>query len=388
MIAHGWTRPHPALRSAGANACATYAKGYPMGWTETLKSGRICGVARDPLTGKRRRRTFGYDYADEIAARAWIKETEANWDGAHAEVGEPVTRQRRNVPTFAEWVTEWAPRYGEETASRTSSVSICRSLAARWPTERVDHLTEVDLTTTSISSGVFTVAGGQTVSRQLIDQSPLNVDKIVFSDLTRRYAIAVDQFVLSGTGVGQPTGITVVAGTNAVSYTDASPALLGTGKLYSKMANAIELIQTSRFDSPTAILMHPRRWGWICVQSDTANRPAVVPTDQGAFNAAGVMDNASPASNHVGRMFGLPAFTDASIPTNVGAGTHQDTIIIAKFDDLYLWESGIRAQAFEQTFAQNLSIFLRLFAYMSFQPARYPASITLINGTGLVAPNW
>jgi hypothetical protein len=87
-------------------------------------------------------------------------------------------------------------------------------------------------------------------------------------------------------------------------------------------------------------------------------------------------------------MLGLPVYVDATIPTNLGAGTNQDFIMVARMADLILWESNVRAEAFQQTYAQNLSVFVRLYNYFSFQAGRYPKSISLINGTGLTTPTF
>jgi hypothetical protein len=89
-------------------------------------------------------------------------------------------------------------------------------------------------------------------------------------------------------------------------------------------------------------------------------------------------------------MHGLPVFADALIPTNLTAdsGTGEDAIIVARVSDLILWESDIRAEAFEQTYAQNMSVFVRLYNYGSFQPARYAPSISIITGSGLAAPSF
>lgn len=248
---------------------------------------------------------------------------------------------------------------------------------------------QTDLTTTSVSSAVYTVAGGQTVSMQLIEQSPLNIDQVVLQDLAQDYAKQLDVLVLSGTGSGQPTGILNQSGINSVTYTDASPALMGAGKLYAKIANAIELIETTRYASPTHIVMHPRRWWWLSTQTDSNNRPAVLPASNGLYNAAGIMAADQQPEGVVGDLLGLPVVTDANIPTNLGgtAGT-QDVIVVAKFDDLWLWEGQVKAEAFEQTYAQNLSLFVRLYNYLSFQPGRYAQSISTVTGTGLVAPTF
>jgi HK97 family phage major capsid protein len=248
---------------------------------------------------------------------------------------------------------------------------------------------QTDLTTTSVSSPVVTIAGGQTVSLQLLEQSPLNIDNVVLQDLAADYAQKLNTQVLTGSGSGgQVTGITTLSGTNAVTFTSASPTLGGTGAnaLFPKIANAIQLVHTNRFLPPDAIVMHPTRWAWCLSQSDTANRPLVTPR-AGAYNPVGAMDGTA-SQGHVGEMLGLPVYVDATIPTNLGAGTNQDFIMVARMSDLVLWESNVRAEAFQQTYAQNMSVFVRLYNYFSFQAGRYPKSISLINGTGLVAPTF
>ena len=242
---------------------------------------------------------------------------------------------------------------------------------------------QTDLTTTSVSSPVVTIAGGQTVSLQLIEQSPLNIDEVVLSDLAQDYAQKLNTQVLSGPGTaGTVTGLLTLAGTQAVTYTSGTPTLAA---LYSKLAGAIQAIHTSRFLPPTAIVMHPRRWAWAEAQLDGNSRPLIVPISGGPFNAVANLDQQA-SQGLVGQMLGLPVYVDALIPTNLGAGNNQDEIYVAKTDDLWLWEGQVRAEAFQQTYANNMSVFVRLYNYMSFQAGRYPQSIATINGTGLTAP--
>ncbi|MFB7666859.1 phage major capsid protein [Kitasatospora sp. NPDC056138] len=242
-----------------------------------------------------------------------------------------------------------------------------------------------DLTTTSVSSSVATIAGAQTLSLQLIEQSPLSMDSVVLGDLAADYAMRFDLQVLAGTGTnGQLTGILTQAGTNAITFTSASPTL---GLLYSKIAGAIQAVHTSRFLPPDTIIMHPRRWAWCVSQLDAQNRPLVVPVAGGPFNAAGVSGDVR-AQGYVGELQGLPVFVDANVPTNLGAGSNEDRIIVARMADLWAWESNIRAEAFQQTYAQNMSVLVRLYNYVSFQPARFPQSISVISGTGLTTPSF
>lgn len=249
---------------------------------------------------------------------------------------------------------------------------------------------ETDLTTTSVASSVFTIAGGQTVSLQLMEQSPLNVDMVVLQDLSAAYAVALNTAVLTGSGsAGNPLGITNVSGINSIDVPSAS---FTAQVLNSKVAGAISAVHSSRYMSPDRIVMHPRRWGWLTAQSDSTGRPLVVPaagTQGTGFNLLAEAAEIA-AQGFVGTMQGLPVFVDALIPTNLTAdsGTGEDLILVARFADLQLWESDIRAEAFQQTYAQNMSVYIRLYNYASFQPARYAQSISVLTGAGLAAPSF
>ena len=248
-----------------------------------------------------------------------------------------------------------------------------------------------DLTTTSISSSVTTVAGGQTVSLQLIEQSPLNIDDVVLSDLAADYARQLNTLVLNGSGTsGQPTGIMTLSGTHAVDFsgTITAPATWAS-TFYSKLAGAIQVIHTSRYLPPDTIIMHPVRWAYLLTQVDSQGRPLVVPSAGNAMNALGNAGQVA-SQGYVGTMLGLPVYVDALMPTNLtaGAGTNEDAVIVARMADLMLWESHVRAEAFEQTYASNMSVFIRLYNYVSFQAGRYPASISVITGKNLGAPTF
>jgi HK97 family phage major capsid protein len=242
---------------------------------------------------------------------------------------------------------------------------------------------QTDLSTTSISSTVTTVAGGQTVSLQLIEQSPLNVDDIILGDLAAAYAQQYNTLVLSGSGTGgNPTGLLTLSGTNAVAIT----ATTAVG-LYSAIANAIQQVHTNRFLPPDTIIMHPRRWASLLASVDSSNRPLIVPNANSPMNALGT-DAGVVSQGYVGTIQGLPVYVDALIPTNGGAGTNQDTVIVGRFADLVAWEGNVKAEAFAQTYANQLSVFVRLYNYMSFQPARFPKSLSVISGAGLVPPTF
>lgn len=271
----------------------------------------------------------------------------------------------------------------------TDSINIPKvntGTATAIQTTQNSQVQQTDLTTTSISSSVFTVAGGQTISLQLLEQSPLNIDEIVLSDLAAAYAMQFNSLILTGSGTGgNPTGIMTLAGTNAIDLPAASNTAAG---LYKAIGNAKAQIHTKRFLPADTIIMHPRRWEWLETQSDTTGRPLVVPAANSPMNALANPSGVA-AEGYVGTMAGLPVFVDALIPTNLSAdtGADEDAVLVMRRADLMVFESDIRAEAFQQTYAQNLSVFVRLYNYGSFQAGRYPGSISIITGAGLTGDN-
>jgi HK97 family phage major capsid protein len=271
-----------------------------------------------------------------------------------------------------------------ELPAGTDSISVPKvatGTATAQQTSQNTGVPQTDITTTSVSSPVVTLAGGQTLSLQLIEQSPLNVDDMVLGDLAAAYAVNLNTEVLSGSGAaGHIMGILTLSGTNAVTCGTADAKTV-----YTSVGGAISQVHGNRFLPPDAIVMHPRRWNWLLTQSDSQGRPLVVPNPQAPMNTFGTVGPIA-SEGYVGTMAGLPVYLDALIPTNVGAGTNQDRIIVARFADLRLYEGNVKAEAFAQTYANQLSVFVRLYNYASFQPARYPKSISVIDGVGLVAP--
>lgn len=97
---------------------------------------------------------------------------------------------------------------------------------------------------------------------------------------------------------------------------------------------------TNRFLAPSHIVMHPRRWAWFLSALDTTSRPLVVPNGNSGFNAVATA-KPDAAQGVVGGLMGLDVVADPSIPTNLGGGT-EDTIIVLRAEDVWLFESTIR----------------------------------------------
>ena len=243
---------------------------------------------------------------------------------------------------------------------------------------------ETDLADTSISLPVRTVAGQQDVALQLLDQSPIAFDEVVFADLAADHATKVDVQVISGSGSsGQVVGLRTVTSVDTTAYTDGSPTV---PELYPKVADSLNEIATNRFLPAEVLLLHPRRWYWLLAALDSSNRPLVVPSSQGPNNALATFGQ-SVAEGAVGTMLGTPVVVDASIPTTVGGGT-EDVIIATRPSDHWLFESAVRTRALPEVLSGTLTVRLQLYSYIAFTAERYPRSTSIVSGTGLAAPTF
>jgi HK97 family phage major capsid protein len=242
------------------------------------------------------------------------------------------------------------------------------------------------LATAFVTFPVVTVAGAQTLSLQLLERSPIPFDDLTFKDLALDLAQRVDLKALAGPGSGDVTGAINTGSIVNTTWTQASPTVTG---LYGQIAKTKAGIASARFLPATHAFVTPNRWEWLEQQVDTTGRPLILPADHSPYNAVQVADSAAVAEGATGgRVMGLNVFQDYNIPANLGSGTNQDVIVITKADDLYLYESPVIARALPQTYGNQLTVLLQVYEYLAFTAARYPVSVGVIGGTGLVAPTF
>jgi len=230
-----------------------------------------------------------------------------------------------------------------------------------------------DIVTTSVSTGISTVAGQVVIAQQLLDQSPISMDEVILQDLAADFALRID--------IAAITAVSAVSGLNAITYTNASPTSL---LLLGQTQQGIDAVHTGVFRPAQAIFMRPDRWGRLLAAADSTGRPLVTPiADYAAYNPAGKGDGAIP-QGLAGTLRGVPVFLDASIPVNLGAGTNQDEIFVLRPDEINLYESAPKAEAFQQTYANTLSVLCRFYGYYGIIANRLPKAISLISGTGMI----
>lgn len=245
-------------------------------------------------------------------------------------------------------------------------------------------LTETELTTGSLTTDITTVGGLQTVSKQLLEQSATPFDRVILEDLAGAYAVNINTQSHAGNGTTELRGLTNTVGKQTITWTEA-PALPAT--LLKKIADANQRVFAARFQASDAILMHPRRWSWLISQVDSGGRPIAGVRPDAELNPLAEGTTVL-ALGRVGTILGTPVYLDATIPTNLGAGTNEDKIYVLHRNDIKVWESPVRAEAFQETFADSLSVLFRLYAYSAMIPDRYGTAVIEIVGTGLIAPTF
>jgi HK97 family phage major capsid protein len=285
------------------------------------------------------------------------------------------------------------PRFGRTTANLcktmglptgTDSVNlpkVATGTTASVQTADAAGVSSTDLTDTSVSAPVRTIAGQQDIAIQLLDQSPISFDEVVMADLLADYNAKLDAQVINGTGSnGQVTGILNVGSINAVTYTDATPTL---PELWVPLLQSASQIAKNRKAVGTGVVMTPSMWYWALSQLDTTNRPLLIPNAQ-AFNSMG--DNGLLESDGPAGMltYGLPAFMDGNIPSNLGGGTNETRIITARWQDLYLWEGSMRSRVLSEVLSGTLQVRIQLYNYVAFMGNRRPEAISVISGTGVI----
>ena len=245
-------------------------------------------------------------------------------------------------------------------------------------------LTTQDVTELDLTVPVRTIGGYVPVSRQTLERASYS-EAILFEDLIARYFAALDVDCLNGSGAsGHILGLLQTSG---LATSSASSATLTS--VWPKIADVIQQINAAVGGlgyMADKIFMHPRRWGWFESQLDSAGRPVF--GINGLPNYAPNAEGEAAGYGPVGRIHGLPVFTDANIPTNFH--TDEDAIIIIASNIVHLWERNEDpvTLSFEQQAGTSLQVQLIAYGYAAFTAGRYPAASGYVYGAGLTAPSF
>jgi HK97 family phage major capsid protein len=263
---------------------------------------------------------------------------------------------------------------------------ITTGTAVAYQTSENTAAVSTDPDDTTLTVNVNTIAGQNSISKQALLRG-YNIENIVLADLLRAYHTKLDDALLNGSGSnGQPLGLKSMTTGILVTYTATTGTVAG---LYPKIADSIQQIQSTIYANPNAIIMHPRRLGFLLAGVDGSNRPLVVPNAYNPMNAIGTGNGTPQYGNSGYSILGLPIITDANIATNIGTSTNQDTIFVVDLNECHLWE-----EAGSPTYVKfeepngKVAINIVMFGMSAFTSLRYPGAIAQINGTGLASPSF
>jgi len=246
-----------------------------------------------------------------------------------------------------------------------------------------------DMVTATVTAPVRTISGFENVSIQLVEQSPIagGLDKLVFGDLMADYALQLNTAV-AGNADGTSNnlkGFTALGSdsTNGIptTWTETTPTIANG---LASITKAISQVVNNRYKPVEAIVMSASTWYWMAAQVDGSSRPIIVPTGNGPFNAAGVTTAPGAPAGLVGTIYGVPVYVDATLKNAVG--TNQSPILVGKFSDSYLFESGVKTRVLPDVLSANLTVRFQVYGYAALAH-RFNKSVSAITGTGTVTPS-
>ena len=238
-----------------------------------------------------------------------------------------------------------------------------------------------DIVTSYVTSNVETAAGYNDISIQLLEQSPINMDAIIFGDLAKDLALAINTQVTSNNNGTSNTllGLTYQGINNgtSVTWTQTTPDATG---LVPALGKALSGVANNRYQDAEAIIMSASEWYSVASLLDTTNRPLFA-VGQYAFNPLVTGNNLANSSGLVGTYGGVPVYVDATMPKTVS--TNQSPILVGKFSDTYLFKGAQKAGVFPDVGSSTLTVRFRLYQYVALAH-RFNKSIAAISGTGTV----
>ena len=357
---------------------------------------------QDPK-GKAFMRDVAQAFLGNTEARSRLEKSTRQVLDARKEAGTPVSERiasTANVSGFAipEYLTDlFAPEAKEGAQLANSDNMTVHDLPATGMTALIPKITtgtsvdeqaaqgddvdETDLDDELITVPIYTVAGSQSIPRQVLDRAPDAVDAML-EDLVREYYTDKDRKAINRASTG------LLAAGTAVTYTDADPTAI---ELYAKILQGIsgveEALKDQTVDGDIRVLMRRNRWRWLMNQFiDT--HPFISGRNVGAQGQGIITGGLKGVRGYLPS--DDPVITDGNLPSNLGTGTNEDRVAVYSKKEAHLWEDPsapmmIRA---EQTQAKKLRIDFVVYGYQATCFTRYPGAVQVIGGTGLVPPTF
>jgi hypothetical protein len=171
---------------------------------------------------------------------------------------------------------------------------------------------------------------------------------------------------------------------------------VGTGSFYQGAGKIMSQISRSRYRPVSSVVTNPAVWFAMATAGDSGNRPLVVPSMQGPFNAAAEFGDLA-AEGPVGSILGRPWYVDNNIPLTFGGATapsmatlsaghvaptdgsggttpnlaEYTPLLAGTWDDLLLFEGEVRTRVLQEILSGTLQVRFQIYSYCAFMPNRY-----------------
>lgn len=311
-----------------------------------------------------------------------------------------------------------------ELPSGTDNINIPRVIVGSATGPQVTDGSSVpgrDMSDSFVTAKVQTIAGQQDAALQLLDQSPIEFDQIIFQDLSADYNLQLSGQLYVGTGsagqlpgvwpggvISTANGIYIANTTNVANQTwvnggGATPTVVGS--VFQSTAQMLSIGARTRLRPFTGHVWHPWVWYYLLSQVDGQQRPLVVPgTPQNlAYNQVAVDSDGMVVSGPAGWYQGLPVVLDPNLPVSfpaaggtlpqistVSNGQFAATpgsgpftpLLSGNWDDCFLWEGEMRTRVLSEVLSGNLQVRFQLYNYVAALSNRYQAYTAIQTGSG------
>jgi HK97 family phage major capsid protein len=179
-------------------------------------------------------------------------------------------------------------------------------------------------------------AGGQKVSRQMLDSSNPAIDALIYSDLIGEYNEAVEAKVVAAMITAAGSAVTTYA-TEAAWTTAITPVANTGAPVVDDLLDLAIAVRNARKLPPDVLIASVTRYGDLLKLKDTTGRP-LIPTDSG-----GPMNVIGTGSVQVdGRIHGL------GVLASDGVTQYPESILVARAADTILFESPVLRFRYEE----------------------------------------
>lgn len=210
--------------------------------------------------------------------------------------------------------------------------------------------------------GVVMVSARTRCSRTLFQRGGQQALELgVIGELVAAVEAEADRLAIVGTGTApQPLGVLATAGISTTAVATAA----NWQELLTKIgAGATASSAASRLPAEL-VVMHSRRAAWIGSRAD------------------GLLDPGFAAGRVLGGL--LRVIIDDNVPTNLGAGTNEDRIVILRRADVAFYESPMQIAVLDQTAPTAPGqVDICAFRFIAVDTSRRPAALSVLTGAAL-----